>query len=67
MNVFVNDKETEVKINSTINSILKDLKLSDNKGIAIAVNNHVIKKDDWDDYILNENDKVLIIRASMGG
>ena len=38
-----------------------------NKGIAIAINQQVISKDRWSSYIINENDKVMIIKATQGG
>lgn len=37
------------------------------KGIAIAVNDEVVGKDEWDVFELKENDTVLIITATQGG
>ena len=37
------------------------------KGIAIAVNNVVIPGKNWQNHLLNENDDVLIIKATQGG
>lgn len=36
-------------------------------GIAIAVNNAVVPKKDWSSTHLNENDSILIIKATQGG
>lgn len=36
-------------------------------GIAVAVNGRVIKKDDRADFILNDNDSVVVIKAVCGG
>jgi sulfur carrier protein len=41
--------------------------LSSKSGIAVAVNNTVIKKTDWDQTLLGENDKILVISATKGG
>jgi len=37
------------------------------KGIAIAINNCVIPKSDWNSYFLTANDQILIISATQGG
>ena len=39
----------------------------DDKGIAVAVNNEIVKKDEWNGFRLKENDKIVIIRAACGG
>lgn len=36
-------------------------------GIALAVNNQVIPKAQWADYICQPADQVLIIKATQGG
>ena len=36
-------------------------------GIAIAVNENVIPKKEWTNYLLKEHDKILIIKATQGG
>lgn len=37
------------------------------KGVAVAVNNEVIPKEQWSSRLLQENDSVLIITATQGG
>lgn len=37
------------------------------KGIAVAINQHVIPKDQWADTPLQEHDQILIISATQGG
>jgi len=37
------------------------------KGIAVAVNNNVIPRSDWDSYLLYPNHQILIISATQGG
>lgn len=39
----------------------------DKKGIAIAVNEEVIPKSEWKNYILKNNDRLLLIIAAQGG
>ena len=36
-------------------------------GIAIAINNTVIPKSNWNSHHLNETDDILIISATQGG
>ena len=36
-------------------------------GIAVAINETVVPKSQWTSTLLQENDKVLIIKASQGG
>lgn len=37
------------------------------KGIAVALNNSVIPKINWQNQFLKQNDEVLIIKATQGG
>ena len=37
------------------------------KGIAVAVNNSVVPKAEWQKKVLNENYKITIIKATQGG
>ena len=36
-------------------------------GIAVAINNTVIPKSDWNSHSLNQTDEILIISATQGG
>ncbi len=67
MNIYVNDKPTEVKQDTSINSLLKLMNVESSQGIAIGINDQVIPRNEWDLNLLKENDKVLLIRASQGG
>lgn len=37
------------------------------EGIAIAVNQQVIKRSEWSEWELKPNDDILIIKATQGG
>ncbi len=37
------------------------------KGVAIAVNNRVIARPQWSDYMLQEGDSIVIVSAVFGG
>ncbi len=67
MQILVNNKPEELHSGIKLFELLTQLKLADKRGIAVAVNNAVIGRNDWNDYQLNENDKVTIIRPAQGG
>ena len=67
MIVYVNEQKHSVSDICNINILLDNIDLNEKKGIAVAVNNKVISKNDWNNSYLNENDKILIIRATQGG
>ena len=67
MTVFVNDQVQDLPPQFTLIALLSQLSLDEQKGIAVAVNNKVIPKNNWNAHLLSEQDKVAIIRASQGG
>lgn len=66
MTIKVNESPREISNTSSLQELINELQISTN-GIAIAINNSVIKKEDWLSYSLQENDNVLIIRSTQGG
>jgi sulfur carrier protein len=64
--VNVNDTAHTFGPNSSLASLLAQLNISQ-KGIAIAVNNQIISKTEWDRHELAEGENVLIIKATQGG
>ena len=67
MNVLLNNKNCSVEKNSALVKILEQNGITNQKGIAVAVNNTVVPKTEWQNKILNENDKITIIKATQGG
>jgi len=66
MKVFVNNFERDIQISATIQELLYHLNINTG-GVAIAVNEEVIARDDWQNYSLKNDDRVLVIRAAQGG
>ncbi len=66
MKVLVNSKEQEIDSNISITQLAEFLQLPD-KGIAIAVNSHMIPRMEWTNFFLKENDHIVIIKAACGG
>jgi len=66
MYIKVNNESQEISEKTTLQTLVDDLKIKTN-GIAIAINNTVVKKTDWTSKILQEEDDVLIIKSTQGG
>ena len=64
--VKVNQEEHQVLDNVTLLTLVADLKIATN-GIAIAINQSIIKKENWSEQLLQNNDNILIIKATQGG
>ena len=65
MRLRVNDKEVETGAsNLSLFSQEQDLPAT---GIAIAVNNRMVPRSEWDSHTLHEDDSILIIKAVCGG
>ena len=67
MNVFINNKTFTLPEKTTLSGALNHAGINSFQGIAVAVNNHIIPKTNWDHCILNETDSITIIRATQGG
>lgn len=65
MKISVNNKETVTEARN-IADLAVELGLPSN-GIAIAVDNKMVKRSEWENTTLEENAKVLIIKAACGG
>ena len=66
MKVQVNNKEVEIIPDSTLTQLTARLELPV-QGIAIAVNNKMIPRTEWERFTLHENDNLVIIKAACGG
>lgn len=68
MVVYLNNKQFQFSKQKSISEIvLQDLNLSDPKGMAIAVNQEVVPRANWENFLVKENDKLTIIKATQGG
>ena len=64
--IYVNGKEFIVEENTTLIKLIKDLNL-EKKSFAIAVNSEVVKKENYNRFIILPNSKIEIISAVGGG
>lgn len=66
MDISVNNIQKKISKGSSIKDLLLLLNHTQN-GIAVAINEEIILKDNWSNSTLNENDNVLLIQATQGG
>ena len=68
MNLMINGKKEELEQVDRLADIFSYLKISEEeKGFAVAVNEEVIFRSAWQNALLNEGDRIEIIRATQGG
>lgn len=64
--IKVNQENHQFSEKITLQNLVEQLQIS-TKGIAIAINNNVIQKENWISEHLRNNDNVLIIKSTQGG
>ena len=66
MKIYINQKEIEVQDNISVKELL-DMQQIAIEGTAIAIDNKLVPKNEWNDRILTYGNKITIIRATFGG
>lgn len=67
MQVIINNNMYELQEETALNSVLPTIGIQSDAGIALAVNNAVVPRTEWERYLLKDNDAILVIRAIQGG
>jgi sulfur carrier protein len=67
MDILINNQKHTVTDNSSLQTIVNIQLGEKQKGVAVAVNDNVIPKLNWENHILKSNDHILIIKATQGG
>ena len=67
MDIILNDKTHSVSDNTSLYDIVFSQLGDKQKGVAVAVNDSVIPKSNWETHIIQSNDNILIIKATQGG
>ncbi len=65
MKVNINNKSTDVNATS-LQELATELSLPE-KGVAVAVNNRMVTRAEWNQTAINENDNIVVIKAVCGG
>lgn len=66
MKIYINQKEIEVQDSISVKELL-DMQQITIEGTAIAIDNKLVPKNEWNDRILTDGNKITIIRATFGG
>ena len=67
MEIKINNQIKNIDENSTLNVVVFSVLGEKTKGIAVALNDKVVSKNNWEVTKLISNDNVLIIKATQGG
>jgi sulfur carrier protein len=68
MKIKLNGNEQEVQTQITLfDFVCAELKTSEPKGIASAINGKIVSKSKWNETLLEENDEIEIVHAVQGG
>lgn len=65
MNIKINNKSTDTQC-TDLAALAAELELPQ-KGVAVAINNRMVPRTEWQATALAENDNVVIIKAACGG
>ena len=68
MEITINNQLRSIPADSVTVQHILDLEIPKRqKGVAVAVNNVIVPKAEWDTYPVLSQDKILIIKATQGG
>jgi len=67
MEIKLNNQTQVLQQKCSLQQLMDELMPQKQKGVAIAVNQTVIPKANWQKHFLHSKDDVLIIRATQGG
>lgn len=67
--ITVNGEERTVPEEYPLVDLLQDLEIDpqDTSGVAVAINESVVRRQDWEDVRLAEGDTIEVIQAQQGG
>ena len=67
MQIIINNQSYQFSENVSLQSAIAGLQMEDTTGIAVALNEQIIPRSEWNKTDLNEEDKIIIIGAVAGG
>lgn len=69
IDIVVNGDENRVENGSTLADLLEsvNIDIENTRGIAVAVNDEIIRRTDWNKRELNAGDSVELVTARQGG
>ena len=67
MQITINNQSYQFNEIFSLQSAIAELQIEDTTGIAVALNEQIIPKSEWDKTNLYHEDKIIIIGAVAGG
>ncbi len=67
MEVTVNQQNFTVSADCSVAQLLAITLNRGSTGIAVAVNQNIVPKVDWNTYLLRPQDQITLIKATQGG
>lgn len=67
MEITINNKTHQFNQSCSIAEMLAVMLPGEAKGIAVAVNQTIITKSDWQEHLLKDGDQIMLIKATQGG
>lgn len=67
MQITINKQIYQFEENTTLEKAIEALELKESNGIALALNEEIIPRSEWQKTILFDEDKIIIIGAVAGG
>ncbi len=68
MKITVNGTQQSISEALTLRDVIRRTEgVEDRDGIAVAVNDDVISRSEWDNYKVSDGDRIEIIQAVQGG
>ncbi|MFC5283865.1 sulfur carrier protein ThiS [Pedobacter alpinus] len=67
MEITVNQQVYQITHNCNIKQLFGDVLQKPSQGLAIAINQNIIPKTQWESHFLQSGDKIIIIKATQGG
>jgi len=64
--IVVNGDKSEIAPGSTVRELLELLD-SPKRGVAVAVNSEVIRRGEWDDFVIPDGATIEVLMAVQGG
>jgi len=67
MEITVNNQLLSLENPSSVAQLLSVVLQVTGSGIAVAVNQSIVSKSNWRNYLLKPGDQVMLIKATQGG
>lgn len=67
MHVYVNGQKRSVSEAVSLKKMIAQVGVQTRDGIAVAINDEVISRNNWENHLIKNEDKITIITATQGG